>query len=150
MKVRVTFGTVLMAMLLADIGAVAVATRNVSQSGVPASAWRSQLERVELALEANQPSAAVRAWNGARAAALGARDWESMVAVGDAALHVGEATGAVGAGHAHARRAYMAALRRAEAVGSRDGLIRCAEAFAGLGDDDAADSVRRIAARVRP
>jgi hypothetical protein len=150
MKLRVAFGTVLMAMLLADIGAVAVATRNVSHSGVPASAWRSQLARVELALEANQPSDAIRAWNGAWGAAVGARDWESLLAVGDAALHVGQATGAVGVGRADARRAYMAALRRAEAVGSRDGVVRCAEAFASLGDDDAADSVRRIAARVRP
>lgn len=150
MKLRVTFGTVMMAMLLADIGAVAVATRNVTHSGVPASAWRSQLERVELALEANQPSDAVRAWNGAWGAAVGARDWDSMLAVGDAALHVGEASGAVGAGRADARRAYMAALRRAEAVGSRDGVIRCAQAFAALGDDDAADAVRHMAARMRP
>lgn len=150
MRTRIVVGTALMVLLLVGIAALAVTARTAVHSSVPPLAWRTQLERLDTALEAGKRADAVRAWNDAWGAALATRDWEPMLAVGDAALRLGEATGSMTVGRSDARRAYMAALTRARAVGARDGMLRCAEAFAALGDAPVAESARRMAAKVQP
>lgn len=62
----------------------------------------------------------------------------------DGALAGGETT----AGRAEARRAYLAALERARATGSADGVLQVAEAFAALGDRSVAEQCLVIAARL--
>lgn len=96
--------------------------------------WVPHIRSVDEALAAKNVSAAERAWYQACTAALGSQTWESMIAVGDAALRVGELEQARGAAVARARRAYLNALFRARHVESLDGVLRAAGAFAALGD----------------
>lgn len=96
--------------------------------------WKAHLARVDNALAANKMSAAVLAWRDAYGAARGGLGWEGMLAVGDAALRIGDATGDRRGFEPRARQSYLAALFRARQEGSLDGVMRTTEAFARLGD----------------
>ena len=108
------------------------------ESAVPAgrddSRWSAYLRIVEAELAAGHLDVAARAWHDAYGTALESRSWESMVAVGDAYLQMGRATGTPIGARMNAREAYLIALIRARRSGSVDGALRCAEAFEGLGD----------------
>lgn len=106
-----------------------------------------RLAVVEQALARKDMSGAVYAWRDAYGLALGARRWEAMVDVGDAAERIHALGGR--AGHAlgfraEARQAYLRALFLARHAGSRDGIERVSKAFAALGDAEMAARVNAI------
>jgi hypothetical protein len=87
---------------------------------------------------------AERAWHNAYVLALRG-DWRTRVAVGDAALRLGDATPGPQTALARARRSYLAALFVARAERSPEGAIQVAEAFAALGDQEPAAQSLRVA-----
>ena len=99
-----------------------------------AAPWAGHLDAVNDALARGDLSAAVQALREAQAAALAGRRWDGLMAVGDVALRVGQAPPARGVARPLARQAYLAALLRARADGSLEGVLRATEAFAVLGD----------------
>ncbi len=96
--------------------------------------WTAPIERLDDALATKDISAAVIAWRDAYSAALGSRQWEGMIAVGDAALRMGDVEGSRLTAESTAGQSYLSALFRARRQGSLDGALRTAEAFAALGD----------------
>lgn len=96
--------------------------------------WRTEIEQVETALAQRDASGAIRAWHIAYTGALASRRWEGMIEAGDAYLRIGEAVGARRSSEPKAREAYLIALFRARRDGDLEGVLRAAEAFAGLGD----------------
>ena len=107
--------------------------------------WAIPIRTMDRALTAGDLSAAERAWHEAYVAALGARRWEGMLAVGDAALRLGEVIRGPRVAVTQAREAYLAALFRARDRRSLDGVLRAAEAFDRMGDGELADRARRVA-----
>src|SRR5262245_11288866 len=106
--------------------------------GAGGAAWDSPaiadgLTRVDEALAAKDTAAAVRAWRDARAAALGRGGWQSMVALGDASLRIGDGAEFRRGFTAGARESYHNALFRARDERSVEGVLRTAQAFAALG-----------------
>jgi hypothetical protein len=111
-----------------------------------AQSWRDPLERAHHALAEGDIEEAVRTSQLAYHAALGSRQWSSMIEVGDLYVRVGERTHERGAMTARARAAYVTALLRARREGALEGVLRAAESFSGLGDHDATEHSLRIAA----
>ena len=107
------------------------------------------LERLERALERGDGRAAERAWHDAHVSALRG-DWRARVAVGDAALRLGDAGPDQQTAPARARQSYLAALFVARAERSWEGVIRVAEAFAALGDEEPAVQSLRVADTLDP
>jgi hypothetical protein len=110
--------------------------------------WRAHLDVVDKELERGHVDAAVRVWHDAYGAALESRSWESMIAVGDAFMAIGRASGSVRGARINAREAYLTALIRARRERSVDGALRSAEAFRALGDQAIAKQCRHIAAKL--
>ena len=100
--------------------------------------WATRLQEVETALGHRDVSAAERAWRDAYGEALRTRSWRPLVEVGDAALRIGTVAGHRRPYVAKAREVYLAALLRARADRSRQGVLSVAEAFDALGDREAA------------
>ncbi len=115
------------------------------ESGTGEAPWTAYLQRVEDALAQKNVSAAERAWHYAYGAALWSRHWDGPVEVGDAYLRIGEVAGGRKVAEAKARRLYLAALFRARQQGSLTGVLRVAEAFAAVGDREAADQALWVA-----
>jgi hypothetical protein len=108
---------------------------------------RSRLAAVDEALARKDVSRAIYLWRDAHSVALGARRWDAMAAVGDAALRIDAATGPFDRPtgfRAEARQAYLRALFDARAAGERDGIERVADAFAALGDTKMAAQARAL------
>jgi hypothetical protein len=103
---------------------------------------------VDGALAAGDLNAAVRAWHAVHGAALASGTWEAMIEAGDAALRLGRVDGARTPSEARARQAYLVALFRARAERSIEGVLRAAEAFAQLGDDEVVAQGITIARRL--
>ena len=103
---------------------------------------------VDRALARKDMSAAVYAWGDAYSLALGARRWDAMVEVGDAAVRIDALAdsppGYLIGFRAEARQAYLRALFLARHARSEDGIERVARAFAALGDTDMAARVHTI------
>ena len=110
--------------------------------------WRAHLDVVNSELERGHVDAAVRVWHDAYGAALESRSWESMIAVGDAFIAIGRASGSARGARVNARDAYLTALIRARRERSVDGALRSAEAFGALGDQAIAAQCRHIAAQL--
>jgi hypothetical protein len=110
-----------------------------------APAWAASLRQVDEALARQSGLSARQAWQDAHWAALGSGRWDAMLAVGDAALRVGELTGQRVAAGATARQAYLTALFRARQQSALDGVLRAAEAFAALGDREVEAQCLRVA-----
>jgi len=112
--------------------------------------WKAYLDEQERALAAGDHARAMRAWGDAKTAALASRRWEPLLDVGDAALRVGDGTGSPARARRSARHVYRAALFRARAQRSVDGVLRAADAFASLGDrtvtEGALHAARKLAA----
>jgi hypothetical protein len=109
------------------------------------ASWTAHLRVLDDALARGDVSAAVRAWHDANAAALASRRWDALVEVGDAFLEIGRATGTPSAAKPNARLAYMAALGRANASKSVDGILRIADAFEKLGDHEVSRQCLKLA-----
>lgn len=107
-----------------------------------------RLLAVDAAVADRDRSRAIQAWRDAYGVALGTRGWESMAAVGDAALRVDtllspDELSSLGF-RAEARRAYLAALFQARDAHAPEGIERVADAFAALGDDEVAAQARSL------
>ncbi|HKB24015.1 MAG TPA: hypothetical protein VKG64_03090 [Methylomirabilota bacterium] len=113
------------------------------------ASWTAHLHVLDDALARGDISAAVHAWHDANAAALASRRWDALVEVGDAFLEIGRATGTPSAAKPNARLAYLAALGRANAEKSVDGVLRVAEAFEKLGDHEVSRQCLKLAERLR-
>jgi hypothetical protein len=131
----------------------APAPRPLGANGPPQhllTPWSTYLNEIESALATGDPTRAARAWPDAWTAAHASRRWEPLLDVGDAALRIGAATNSSRTARTNARQAYRAALFRARAQHSVDGVLRTADAFAGLGDremtEGALHAARKLAA----
>ncbi len=141
---RIAFLILLAALVVALAVIEALAGHGDGPQGT-AAAWQSPLRGVDDALARKDVSAAVSAWHDAYLAGLGSRRWEGMLAVGGAALRVGEVAPARWAAHAKARQAYLSALLRARQARSLEGVLHATEAFAALGDTGVVTQCLRIA-----
>jgi hypothetical protein len=101
---------------------------------------------VDHAVADQNVSMAVYEWREALGAAIRTRQWKPMAAVAEAAVRIDGLMAASGSFRAEARRAYLSALFRARAERSLEGVRSALEAFERLGDADAAEHARRIAA----
>ena len=129
--------------ILALLGVEYLADRVVAAD--PDVAWQVQLARVDAALARNDPAGAEMLWGEAYVAAIRSRHWEGMVAVGDTYRRLGERGGFRGLADAKAREAYLAALFRARRRGSLEGVLRTAQGFAELGDQEVVEQCIRVA-----
>jgi len=111
----------------------------------PAASWLTLLGDMDSALAHGDLASASAARHKAHLAALGSRSWEGFLAVGDAALRLGDASGDHRAMEAEARRAYLSALTRARAERSLDGVLGATESFVRLGDHQAVEQGIRMA-----
>jgi hypothetical protein len=114
----------------------------------PDVAWQVQLARVETALARNDLAGAELLWREAYVAAINSRHWEGMVAAGDIYRRLGELGGFRKLSDAKAREAYLAALFRARNRGSLEGVLRAAQGFAELGDQEVVEQCIRVARSV--
>jgi hypothetical protein len=112
------------------------------------SVWRGYLEMVDAALARRDVTTAIRAWREAHAAALRTRTWRPLVETGDALMRIAHVDGRQPGYVAQARQNYLAALTRARADRSADGVLRVAEAFSALGDHRVAEDCLVIAERL--
>ena len=103
------------------------------------------LEAVDQALRSENLTAAERAWRNAHDLAAMGREWRPLADIGDAALRIGDAAGQRAPYVSRAREAYLAALVRARADRSREGVTRIRHAFRVLGDHDLAQQCAIIA-----
>jgi hypothetical protein len=110
-----------------------------------AAATASPFEAVERALRLGDIAAAERAWRAAYVAAARSRSWRALADLGDAALRIGDAAGQRESYVPRAREAYLAALVRARADRSREGVTRMRHAFRVLGDHELAQQCAIIA-----
>ncbi len=140
MKTR--FAAVFVLVLLAASDAAA---SHVNPLVAPTAPWAAHIREMDEALAKKNLNAALRAWDDAYLAAIGSRFWEGMIEVGDASLRIGAVAGLGKAAQATARRSYLAALFRARQLASLEGVLRTAEAFAALGDDEVVEQCLRIA-----
>jgi hypothetical protein len=110
--------------------------------------WRAYLDLVEKELEHGHLDVAVRIWQDAYGAALGSGSWESMIAVGDAFVAIGRASGSPAGARMNAREAYLTALIRARRDRSVDGALRTAEAFRQIDDRAVVEQCFHVAAQL--
>lgn len=120
--------------LILLIGAFALPMIPPASAEADRGAWAARLVEMDQALKRGDAPAAHAAWREAYVAAHVGRGWPGMVAVGDAALRVGHATGTPDLYEPRARRAYLTALLRARRHGSVEGVLAAGDAFGRLGD----------------
>lgn len=111
----------------------------------PDAPWQSPLQDMDSALAREDLASAATARHKAHLAALSERSWDGFLAVGDAALRLGDASGHRSAMEPEARRAYLSALTCARSQRSLDGVLRATESFAYLGDRDVVEQGLRMA-----
>src|SRR5262245_54256579 len=128
------------ATLLLAVPALAVGPDRTS-----APSWTTHLRAMDAAVAVQDVRAALKARHEAEAAARASTGWEGPLAVGQASLRLGVAVEVPELAERWARRAFVLAFTRARASGSREGMRRAAEAFAALGDHEAAERCTRMA-----
>lgn len=111
-------------------------------------ALSAHLTAVDDALSRNDTVSASQELQAAYQTALASRRWQSMIAYGDAALRVAEASGTRPAGVEQARRAYLLSLYRARSERSVDGALAATQGFMTLGDREVAQGGLSIAGRL--
>jgi hypothetical protein len=107
--------------------------------------WESAIAKLDSALERGDTTGAIRAWHDAYLAAFVSRRWEGMVEVGDAAVRIGAIARSSEYWQPRAREAYLAAMFRARAHHSLEGVLRAAEGFGALGDRRVVEVSMRVA-----
>jgi hypothetical protein len=152
MRWKVNIGVGILALvLLGLLGVWLSAPRRLDAGAEPRrlpAPWAVHLEEVDLALATGDWARTAEAWTDAWTTAMASGRWEPLIDAGDAALRVGDATGTRSIGRAKARRAYQAALYRARAQRSVDGVLRAAESFAALGDRDVTEGALHMARKL--
>ena len=118
-------------------GTIALPLIPEASAGADRGDWAARIADMDRALARGETVAATAAWREAYVAAHVSRSWPGMLAVGDAALRAGRATGTPDVFEPRARRAYRTALLRAHRQASREGVLAAGEAFGRLGDRDA-------------
>jgi hypothetical protein len=106
---------------------------------------RATLVHLDEALARHDVTTAVRAWQEAYELARQARSWRGLVEAADAHIRIGVVANTSAAAAPRAREIYLAALGRARADRSVDGVVRVAEGFAALGDREVTELALRIA-----
>jgi hypothetical protein len=97
------------------------AARGGDSAPGPGTPWLAPLGKMDQAIERGDLSAAKMVRHEAYRAAIASRRWEALLAVGDAALRMGEATQSRRSLEPEARRLYLSALFRARAARSPRG-----------------------------
>ena len=137
----------LLCSLLLILGVAALAGAENPASPSDAS-WASDIRRVDEALARGDRSGAEWVWHDAYAKALAAREWEGMLAVGDAYLRIADVAHGRKVGEMTARTLYLAALYRARQEGVLHGVLEAAERFLQLGDREMVTQCLVIADRL--
>jgi hypothetical protein len=135
-------GGVVIALLVAGVAALGVVA---SRAGVAPPPWHGSLARMDDAIARGDIAAAAARWRDAHAHARRSGHWEALLDLGDGSRRLGRAAGGARIADAYARDAYLAGVLHARHVGSLDGVLRAAEAFAELGDRDAVEQCLRDA-----
>jgi hypothetical protein len=117
-------------------------------AAAPRVKWHDSIKKVDEAVASADPGSMLRAWQAASVAALVDRGWASMIAVGDAAIRIGRATGLNIAFGAKARQAYHVALFRSNRLGDVEGVLQAAEGFMELRDRETVDQCLGVATRL--
>jgi hypothetical protein len=138
---RARIGAYVVAVLIA--AASVLAGSNPGRMGP--TAWHEPLERVDAALAGGDAREARRHWEEAYRVAVHSRTPEGLLAVGQASLRVGEATGDRQAAVPEARRVFLLALFQARERHDPDGVALAGRAFADLGDRTVADRAFAVA-----
>lgn len=125
-----------MALLLLFLLVTAVALPMIPSASAESAStdWAAQLRAMDEALARGDVPGAQASWREAYVAAHVGRGWPGMLAVGDAALRLGRATGETALYEGRARRVYLTSLLRARRYASLDGVLAAGEAFGRLGD----------------
>jgi hypothetical protein len=108
-------------------------------------AWHIALDAMDHALAAGDISGAEMAWRNAYGLAIRSRQWQALLAAGDGSLRIADHVLVKQPYRARAAETWRAALFRARAQHSVDGVLRVAEGFARLGDAEGLTQVLRIA-----
>jgi hypothetical protein len=98
----------------------------------------NRLARIHAELAGGRIDLAAFEWRDAYAVALASRQWASLVAVGDAAVAIGDASGTRIGWTTKAQDCYRGALFRARSQASLEGVLSATQAFARLGDSGGA------------
>jgi hypothetical protein len=131
-----TFLGIAFVVALAASAATAVGRSHHLDEARSVPAERHDVARIRHELAGGRISLAAFEWSNAYAVAVAGREWRDLVAVGDAALAIGDAAGTRVGWTAKARDCYRSALYRARAEESLDGALAATQALAGLGDPD--------------
>jgi len=107
--------------------------------------WTIHIEAMDKALAANDTDESMRAWRRAYSFALSHPGWLGLFTVATAALQLGTFPSLARGAAALARETYWIAYFRARQQRSFTGVLRAAEAFAMLGDGNAANRCVRFA-----
>jgi len=134
--------------LLLLVAAVSVSVIPGASAGPKRIDWVARIADMDQALAQGDAAAAQAAWREAYVASHVSHGWPGMIAVGDAAVRAGRATGTLDVFEPRARRAYRTALLRADRQASREGVLAAGEAFGRLGDRDVERLARAEAAEL--
>ena len=136
---------VVVALVAASVaGLTALADTAALRSAVSETPWYVQLAQAEAKLNENDITGATYYGREAYAAAMRGHRADGLVEVGNFYRGLGTRTG-VAVSTARARECYVTALLRARAERSTDGVLRAAEAFLSLGDEEMVQRGLRIA-----
>lgn len=123
---------------------VAGRDQTTSPASTPTSEWSTELASVDRALATEQIGHAIRSWELARAAASASRQWQGLLAVGDAYLRIGDAVELRRAFVGTARATYLEALERARDAAAVDGVSGVAAVLAALADCPPAERTTQV------
>jgi len=110
--------------------------------------WETSVDAIDQALATCNISGAEIAWRNGYGAAIRSRQWEGLLALGEASLRIADCVHLRQPYRARAREVWRDALFRARKQRSVDGVLKITEAFATLGDTDAVIQALRIADRL--
>jgi hypothetical protein len=142
MSQRTRTACLLLLLLLGAIGLPLIPEASAEPDRVD---WSARIAEMDRALGRRDAPAAQAAWREAYVAAHVSHGWPGMLAVGDAALRLGRATGTPELAEPRARRAYLTALLRARRQGSLDGVLAAGDAFGRLGDHEVVQQAIAVA-----
>lgn len=126
------------------LGGVAVLMASKPGPG-PTVSWPASIERAQAALAGGDARQARRHWEDAYRDAVRTRRPDGLLATGNVALQIGEASQDRPAGVAEARRIYLLGLFQARERRDPDAVALAGRAFAALGDREVAERAFDVA-----